>query len=136
MGSKKGARRPGSHTVSGTQARRPAAPLLARTFHLGRRYKAQRLAAEGACAPPKVLLHVPGPLEPLDHLVGAEAWHVDRPVGDQGPEDGGDIIDAVALEHLLAAARVEELPCGRVEGSLALVFGKRLRRPVRRPRMR
>jgi hypothetical protein len=46
-------------------------------------------------------LNIPRPLEPLGHLVGAEAGDVNRAIGDEALEDRPDIVDAVALEHVL-----------------------------------
>ncbi len=55
-------------------------------------------------------LHVPGPLEPLDHLVRPEARHVDRPVADQGLEDRPDVVDAVEYgSHCTSAEKWRHL---------------------------
>lgn len=46
-------------------------------------------------------LDVPGALQAIDHLVGAEPRHVHRAVGDESLEHRRDIVDAVTLKDVL-----------------------------------
>src|SRR5262249_37584720 len=51
-------------------------------------------------------LHVPGPLQPRDHLVGGDAGDVDGAIAYHGLVDGADVIDAVVS----VTVEINEIP--------------------------
>src|SRR5262249_39701887 len=57
-------------------------------------------------------LHVPGPLQPLDHLVGGDAGDVDGAIAYQGLVDCADVIDAAGSPDL-RPRWISSRRCGR-----------------------